>query len=56
MVAMVNSVVTVGPSLEKKSAVGQAPNAAADYATGQEGPPAQKQKMLKMNERTHYVL
>ncbi len=22
----------------------------------EEGPPAQKQKMLKMNERTHYVL
>ncbi len=56
MVGVVNSASTVGSSLEKKRAVGENTDRGCVSAKGREGPPRQKQKMLKMNERTHYVL
>jgi len=55
MVGSVDSAVTAGSSLEEQDAVGdhQARLGVRD-GVGRGGQP--KQKMLKMNERTHYVL
>jgi len=56
MVAAFDSVVAVGSSLEKTGALGGSTSRAEVVRSGPGGAATTKQKMLKMNERTHYVL
>ncbi len=56
MVGTLSSAVAVGSSLEKKGAVGGAPTLPTCPRWGPAGAASTEQKMLKMNERTHYVL